>query len=519
MPPISIETMDEIRPLVREIATEYARGLPRVRYADIRVEIDQGKGAAAENGQSRMSAEDYGFTFGVRVIAGDPVCAPGYFGREIGASDLPNLAALLREGIDHAHARALANAHRKADARERFGRLAGSLHDTVLAPIEVRRDDVPATYEIDPRSVPLDDVTRLVHEVSAMVAGVEGVAFNFVTAETSLSRLLFCSSEGADIRQDFAVTLGLVVAMTQGSSGPYELYDYTGGERGWEMMLRGHRDAVMDQRDLITFARELSADAVRLANARPLPSTDHDVVVVTDPHFNALVAHEVIGHPTELDRALKMETGYAGRSWLLRDVQDNQLGHQIGSDVLSAYSDPGLPGLGRYRYDDEGTPGKRVQLIERGVLRGFMNSRETAAIMGEEPNGSYKASDASLVPLIRMSNTVIAPGISDPATMIREVEHGYYLQGNRVPGISESRENFRISAQKVYEIRGGELGELFRDGGIQSDTRDFFMSIDAAGTDFRLFPIPNCGKGQPMQVKRLGNGGPTLRGRAKLTGV
>ena len=517
--PITIETADEIRPLVRELAGDHARRLSHVRYADIRVELGEGKGAAAENGQSKQSTEDYGFSFGVRVIAGDRAVAAGYAGRQVGAADLPNLAAFLRGSLEQAHARALANARRKADARERFGPLGASLHDIERAPIEVRQDDVPAAYEIDPRSVSLDDVTKLAKEVSAALSGIEGVVFNFAAAETTLTRLLFCSSEGADIRQDSAVTLGMAFIVAQGPEATQEIYAYTGAQRGWEVLLRGYRDGYTDQRDLMSFATALGRDAVRLASARPLQGTDRDVVVVTDPHFNALLAHEVIGHPTELDRALKMETGYAGRSWLLRDLDHTQVGQRIGSDVLSAYSDPGLPGFGHYRYDDEGTPARRVQLIEHGIFRGFMNSRETAAITRAEPNGSYKASDASLVPLIRMSNTVIAPGMSDPRAIIRDVEHGYYLEGHRTPGISESRENFRITAQKVYEIRNGELGELFRDGGIQSDTRDFFLSIDAAGADFRLFPIPNCGKGQPMQVKKLGNGGATLRGRAKLTGV
>jgi TldD protein len=53
---------------------------------------------------------------------------------------------------------------------------------------------------------------------------------------------------------------------------------------------------------------------------------------------------------------------------------------------------------------------------------------------------------------------------------------------------------------------------------MTADTRDYFMNVDAVGTDFRLYPIPNCGKGQPMQTKRLGNGGPTMRSRARLTG-
>ena len=68
----------------------------------------------------------------------------------------------------------------------------------------------------------------------------------------------------------------------------------------------------------------------------------------------------------------------------------------------------------------------------------------------------------------------------------------------------------RITAVKVYKINNGHLGRLYRDVGITSDSRDYFMSIDAVGNDLRINPIPNCGKVQPMQAKRMSNGGPTM---------
>ena len=221
----------------------------------------------------------------------------------------------------------------------------------------------------------------------------------------------------------------------------------------------------------------------------------------------------------ELDRGLKMETAYAGRSWLLRDLKDHQIGKPVASPLVTAYSDPSLPGYGHYAYDHEGTPARRVVHIDRGIFTGFMNSRQTAAIFGGEPNGHWKATSSSLVPLVRMSNTIFAAGERSPAEIIAEVDRGYYLAGHRIPSIAESRENFRISARKVYEIRDGRLGQLYRDGGIMADSRDYLMKVDAVGADLRLYPIPNCGKGQPMQVKKLGNGGPTMRSRAVLTGV
>ena len=197
----------------------------------------------------------------------------------------------------------------------------------------------------------------------------------------------------------------------------------------------------------------IGADAAELAAAPALPTLDHEVTVVTDPHYNTLLSHEIIGHPVELDRGLKMEAAYAGRSWLLRGLDDHQVGKQVASPLVTAYSDPSLPGYGHYAYDHEGTPARRVIHIDRGVFRGFMNSRQTAAVFGGEPNGHWKSTDAALVPLIRMSSTVFAAGRSRPApTSSREVDRGYYLVGHKIPSIAESRENFRISARKVYEI-------------------------------------------------------------------
>jgi TldD protein len=152
------------------------------------------------------------------------------------------------------------------------------------------------------------------------------------------------------------------------------------------------------------------------------------------------------------------------------------------------------------------------------VFRGFINSRATAAALGVEPNGSMRASEAWHVPLIRMSNTFFLPGESSPEQLISEVNHGYYVCGHQIPSIAESRENFRISARRVYEIDHGRIGRLFRSGSVISDSRRFFMNVDGAGNDLRLVAIPNCGKGQPMQVKRMSNGGPTLRSRARLGG-
>ena len=262
-----------------------------------------------------------------------------------------------------------------------------------------------------------------------------------------------------------------------------------------------------------------------LAVAPVLPTSDREVVVVTDPHYNTLVSHEIIGHPVELDRALKMETAYAGRSWLLRRPHRAPgrppRGLAAGHRVLRSRR---CPASATTSYDHEGTPARRVVHIDRGIFRGFMNSRQTAAIFGGEPNGHWKATDASLGAAHPHVEHRLRRGRPRPAEdILNEVDHGYYIAGHRTPSIAESRENFRISARKVYEIRNGELGQLYRDGGIAADSRDYLMNVDAVGSDFRLYPIPELRQGpadadQEARQRRADDAQPRA-GRGRLSAV
>jgi TldD protein len=516
---ITTELVDGVKEMVAELCTGWARALPDLVHADVRLEVTESKVASVENGEPKSANDDYACAFGVRVLAGRAMVGAGYLGGVLGAADVPRLREILRDALGRAHRRAARSGEAKADARATFPVLGAALADTRLAPVRVARDVIPAIYRVDPRAIPLRDIVRTMTELGREVCAVDSrLTYSHLSALTELSRELFASTEGALIDQTFAVTQGMAYVVGTTTESSQEIYDVVGHQRGWEILTEGVHEPFLKLPDFRTFALALAREAVELATSPPLPSTDRDVVVVTDPHYNALVAHEIVGHPTELDRGLKMEMAYAGRSWLLGGPDDTQVGRPVASPLVSAYSDPSLPGYGHYAYDHDGTPARRVVHIDRGVFRGFMNSRQTAAILGAEPNGHYKATDASLVPLIRMSNTVFTAGVDDARRIVADVDEGYYLVGHRIPSIAESRENFRISARRVYEIRNGELGRLYRDGGITADSRDYLMNVDAVGTDFRLYPIPNCGKGQPMQSKRLGNGGPTMRSRARLTG-
>ena len=516
---LGVGLVDSVRATARDLLRDGARRLAHLRYADLRVEVTETRSAAAENGASRTSGNDETLAIGVRALAGDRAVAAGWVGLTLGASDVDRVDRLVAEALERAYRRALANAEGKAEARGKLGSLGESLADTVLHPVEVCVDTVPAVFAVDPRSVDLGEMVRFTTDVSRRLTALDArVKHNRIFALTQLSRELFASTEGALIDQAFALTHGTCSVVAASATATQRLNDAMGHQRGWEVLTGGVDDPVMTFPPFADFALALAADALDLCEAPPLPTSEGEVVVVTDPHYNTLLSHEIVGHPVELDRAVKMETAYAGRSWLLRDPREHQVGQRIASPLVSAFSDPALPGYGHYRYDHEGTPGRRVVHIDRGIFRGFMNSRQTAAVFGGAPNGHFKATDAALVPLVRMSSTVFAAGERSVDDIVGEIDRGYLVSGHRIPSIAESRENFRISARKVYEIVGGRRGRLYRDGGLAADSRDYLLNVDAVGDDFRVYPIPNCGKGQPMQSRRLGNGGPTMRSRARVVG-
>ncbi len=481
------------------------------------------RSGAATNGEPRDSSEteSAGFCVSVHVNEGNAT-GHGQAGAEIGRLALheKKIIAEIRRAFEEAHDRARVSAREKAAFLERFGANASSLLGGALAPRPAIRDEVAAVFKQDPRTLAPEELKRITLESSREVKGLgHDIAFNVVAATSELRHEMFISSEGSMISQGFAFSQGDVYVVAQSGEGHQESYDTIGQQRGFESIADGWREELLANPSLAVFAMGLAKEAQELAAAPVLKAPDREVTVVTDPHFNALVAHEIVGHPCEADRALKMEAAYAGRSWLLRTVDDTEIGKAVGSPLLSAVSDPTLYGYGHYRYDHEGTAGKRVTHIDSGIFRGFINSRGTAAALGVEPNGSARSAEVYQVPLIRMSNTFFLPGETPPEKIISDVEHGYYVCGNQVPSIAESRENFRISARRVYEIDHGRIGQLYRSGSVIADSKRFFMSVNAVGNDLALIAIPNCGKGQPMQVKRMSNGGPTLRSRAHLGGA
>jgi len=316
---------------------------------------------------------------------------------------------------------------------------------------------------------------------------------------------LFVNSEGANIR--FANTVTWCSLKADAKKGDLTQYfeRTVGHSGGFE---------IYERQDMIAVAAEVGKKAVSLLKAQPAKK-ERNLPVILNPNYVALLSHEIVGHPSEADRVLGREAAWAGSTWWA-----GKLGEKIGSEYFTVYDDPTVAGtLGFYRYDDEGVKAERKILAEEGVLKMHMHSRETAAEFGAKPNAGMRAITYEYIPLIRMSNTYFAEGDWKQEEMIEDTKHGILVAEMRHPSIDDKRYNWTISALEGYRIESGELTSHLRDVQLTSTAPQFFKSINAASKKSEIFPLPGCGKGDPMQALYVGNGGPYLRGVADVVGV
>jgi TldD protein len=240
---------------------------------------------------------------------------------------------------------------------------------------------------------------------------------------------------------------------------------------------------------------------------------------VLDADQMALQVHESVGHPTELDRIYGTEASYAGTSFLKADDVGSL---RYGSERMNVTADPTTPGgLGTFGFDDEGVPAARRPVVERGMLSGFLTSRETAARIGLGGGGSMRAESWNRMPLVRMTNLHLEPGEGTLEDLIADVDDGVFMETNKSWSIDDKRLNFQFGTQVAWEIKRGKLGRMFRDATYTGITPLFWARLDAvAGREaWRLIGITNCGKGQPGQVAHVSHGAAPARFRDVQIGV
>ncbi|MDE1829698.1 MAG: TldD/PmbA family protein [Thaumarchaeota archaeon] len=451
------------------------------QYCDVRAEVVTTDGFLLENGQIEHFTSKAESGLGVRMLADG---AWGFY-----SISNPKSSDELREGVVDATKSALYYAQTKK-------------HKVKLADSKAHVDLVIHRAAREPTT---EEMVKLALECDKMIQTKKRIQTSSIFMHYDKFHKYFASSDGSKITQSYVDTIASLSA-TANESGLSETVSTTEGGRGG-------LELITEKDTLLMRAESISEKASKLVDARP--AKEDKATVVMNPDFVALLAHEILGHPSEADRVLGKEMAWAGGAWWA-----GKLGTKIGSTEVDVIDDPTIQSsLGCYKYDDEGVLASRKSLVKDGVLVGHMQSRETASLFGTSPNSAMRSTGYSFMPLIRMACTCIAPGNWDPDEMIKDVKSGYLICDMKVPSIDMMRYNWSISCQYAQKIENGECKELLRDVLVMGNAPEFFNSIDARGKDFTVRPITNCGKGDPMQIMRMGNGGPHIRGVATVKSI
>ncbi len=228
--------------------------------------------------------------------------------------------------------------------------------------------------------------------------------------------------------------------------------------------------------------------------------------VVLGGMMGGMLAHEAVGHTVEADLVL-------GGS-----VAGPNLNKQVASELVSltdfAHTYEGSPAPLPVYLDDEGIPAEDAVLIENGILKGYMNDRETAERFGARPAGNARAWAYSDEPIIRMRNTCILPGKNTLEELIASVEDGYYLMdsGN---GQADLTGEFMFGVTCGYEIRHGKLGRALLDTTVSGVAFEMLKTVDMVSDTVEWSSSGFCGKKQMIPV---GMGGPCMRCRIMIGG-
>ncbi|MEK7758102.1 MAG: metallopeptidase TldD-related protein, partial [Pseudomonadota bacterium] len=220
---------------------------------------------------------------------------------------------------------------------------------------------------------------------------------------------------------------------------------------------------------------------------------------VLGPGWPGILLHEAIGHGLEGDFNRKGTSAFAG-----------MVGQQVAARGVTVVDDGTLADRrGSLNVDDEGTPTQKTVLIEDGILKGYLQDTLNARLMGVAPTGNGRRESYAHMPLPRMTNTYMLPGIRDPQEIIASVEKGLYAVNFGGGQVDITNGKFVFSASEAYLIENGKVTRPVKGATLIGNGPDVLTRVTMVGNDLALDSgVGTCGKdGQSVPV---GVGQPTL---------
>ena len=308
----------------------------------------------------------------------------------------------------------------------------------------------------------------------------------------------YACSNGSDIQQKINIVGSDYSATAKNGN---IIQTRTDGRSGNQMGLeRFNQDLVREK------CNKVSTQAIELIEADQCPTGTMSLVLAPDQMM--LQIHESIGHPLEIDRILGDERNYAG--WSFVGLEDfGKL--KYGSDIMNITFDPTVENeMASYGFDDGGFKASKEHIIKDGVLLRGLGALESQERSDIPAVANFRSCSWNRAPIDRMANLNLEPGDSNFDDIISSVEYGVYMETNRSWSIDDYRNKFQFGSEYGKLIENGKITKTLRDPNYRAITVPFWNSLAKVGdeTTFEVHGTPNCGKGEPNQVIRVGHASP-----------
>lgn len=263
-----------------------------------------------------------------------------------------------------------------------------------------------------------------------------------------------------------------------------------GGRRNYQYFL--------DEERALDYAREAVRQA--LVNLEAVAAPAGSMPVVMGPGWSGVLLHEAVGHGLEGDFNRKGSSNYSGC-----------IGQQVASKLCTIVDDATIANRrGSLSVDDEGVAAQNTVLIEKGILRGYMQDKHNAKLMGVSSTGNGRRESYAHLPMPRMTNTYMLAGESDPEEIIRSVKKGIYCASLGGGQVDITSGKFVFSTSEAYLIEDGKITTPVKGATLIGNGPDAMRAVSMLGNDLELDSgVGMCGKGG--QTVPVGVGQPTLK--------
>ncbi|MBI5561888.1 MAG: TldD/PmbA family protein [Deltaproteobacteria bacterium] len=340
----------------------------------------------------------------------------------------------------------------------------------------------------DPDDAPLNAKAAMVKRAEAAAWAVDGRVIQVkVVYGDGKRRYASINSLGEWVEEERTGLVFICQAVAKEGNVIQTGYEPIGGAAGLELLDENPPEA----------AAEIAARrAVMMLGARRAPGGVMPVVLGSEA--GGTMIHEAVGHGLEADLALNNLSVYSGK-----------IGQTVAAPIITVLDDSTIPyRRGSFFFDDEGAPAQKTVLVEDGVLKGYMYDRLNAQKSGAALTGNGRRESYHHRPIPRMTNTMIAPGRHDPASIIRSLGKGLFVKKMGGGQVNTVNGDFVFEVTEGYMIEGGKIGEPVRGATLTGNGPEVLMKRDMVGSDLG-FGIGTCGKdGQGVPVS---DAQPTLR--------